>query len=238
MLVGLKRISTALGLLAATAASTFAQNTVPSTNQATADAVAGSLRSSKSLSRYRIEVETQDGVVTLTGVVSNRAQKTEAVARAQQVAGVASVVDQLGVAGDRRVRPVQYQTAMGGHRSHGNAAGDVIYEGAGTPMAPAQPVQSGPIPEGPAGAPGMVQGAIEGGAYGGAMVPNAAAPGYPTTHPWGAWANVSPAAPYPEIPLGWERVTLRWDDGIWWLDFKKNYTRPFFTPWPFQIWAY
>ena len=38
--------------------------------------------------------------------------------------------------------------------------------------------------------------------------------------------------------LDWRAVTLRWDDGIWWLDFKKNYTRPFFTPYPFGIFAY
>ena len=40
------------------------------------------------------------------------------------------------------------------------------------------------------------------------------------------------------VPLDWRAVTLRWDDGIWWLDFKKNYTRPFFTPYPFGIFAY
>ena len=41
MMVGLKRISTAVGLLAATAAASDAQGIASTTNQATADAVAG-----------------------------------------------------------------------------------------------------------------------------------------------------------------------------------------------------
>ena len=56
--------------------------------------------------------------------------------------------------------------------------------------------------------------------------------------PWQAWPNIGPFYPYPEVPLDWRAVTLRWDDGIWWLDFKKNYTRPFFTPYPFGLFAY
>ena len=47
-----------------------------------------------------------------------------------------------------------------------------------------------------------------------------------------------PSTPIPEVPLDWRAVTLRWDDGIWWLDFKKHYTRPFFVPYPFGIAAY
>ena len=67
---------------------------------------------------------------------------------------------------------------------------------------------------------------------------NFARVGYPTAYPWQAWPNIGPPYPYPEVPLDWRAVTLRWDDGIWWLDFKKHYTRPFFTPYPFGIFAY
>ena len=67
---------------------------------------------------------------------------------------------------------------------------------------------------------------------------NFSAVGYPTVYPWQAWPNIGPPYPYPEVPLDWRAVTLRWDDGIWWLDFKKHYTRPFFTPYPFGIFAY
>src|SRR6516165_6174686 len=88
MLVGLKRISTALGLVAAMASTAFAQGFAPSQNQLTADAVAGTLRASGNLAGYRIEIQARDGVVTLTGIVGHPAQKAEALARTQYVAGV------------------------------------------------------------------------------------------------------------------------------------------------------
>jgi hypothetical protein len=245
MLVGLKRISLTLGLLAATAVATRAQGPASLTNQATADAVAASLSASRTLSGYRIEIETRSGQVMLSGTVANPAQKAEAMARAQADAGVFRVVDQIKVSGDSRVRPVQYQVAMGGHH-RGNAGapgGDIIYDGATM----AQPggmgnMPEGPLPEGPAGAPGATQAAQPGypnyawPSY--APYPNYSAVGYPTAYPWQAWPNIAPPYPYPEVPLDWRAVTLRWDDGIWWLDFKKNYTRPFFTPYPFGLFAY
>jgi hypothetical protein len=245
MLVGLKWISTALGLLAALAAAAQAQNVAPSFNQLTANAVAEALRASQALSGYRIEIETQNGMATLAGAVATQAQKTEAIARAQRVAGVTGVIDRISVVGDHRVRPVQYQTALGFHRGGGvgGVGGDVIYDEApaSSPVyGPAAGGSDGPLPEGPAGMPG-------GGArsplpnyawpsY--APYPNFSAVGYPTAYPWQAWPNIGPPYPYPEVPLDWRAVTLRWDDGIWWLDFKKHYTRPFFTPYPFGIFAY
>jgi hypothetical protein len=100
----------------------------------------------------------------------------------------------------------------------------------------------GPMPEGPAGMPGATQASTPSypnyawPSY--APYPNYSAVGYPTVYPWQAWPNIGPPHPYPEVPLDWRAVTLRWDDGIWWLDFKKNYTRPFFTPYPFGLFAY
>ena len=40
-------------------------------------------------------------------------------------------------------------------------------------------------------------------------------PARPTAYPWQAWPNIGPFYPYPEVPLDWRAVTLRWDDGIW-----------------------
>lgn len=249
MLVGLKRISMAFGLVALASSASLAQGPVPSTNQATADAVAGALRSSRALAGYRIEIESRDGIVTLSGTVKTAAQKAEAIGRAQQVAGVTGVADQIKLAGDRRVQAAQYQpqVAFGGH-GHGAAAGggEIIYDG-GAPAAAAGPAgpsgfDGGPLPEGPAGGPGAAAMGAPGApnyawpSY--APYPNFSAVGYPTAYPWQAWPNIGPPYPYPEVPLDWRAVTLRWDDGIWWLDFKKNYTRPFFTPYPFGIFSY
>ncbi len=156
MMVELKRISTALGLLAALTSAAVAQGPAPRANQLTADAVAGTLRASRNLAGYRIEIQARDGVVTLTGELGSPAQKAEALARTQYVAGVRSVVDQLQVANDRSVRTVQYQpnpvqyqpnpalAYRPGHGGTGAMGGDVIY-GGGT----GAPTYSGPIAGGP-----------------------------------------------------------------------------------------
>jgi hypothetical protein len=242
MMFGLKRISTAFGLLAAMASVATAQEVAPSSNQVTANAVAGSLRSSRVLAGQRIEIMAVDGVVTLSGTLASPAQKTEALSRASGVAGVFGVVDQLQVA-DRSVRPAQYQPELAlGHfrRNYDGGGGGPTYDASATSGAAA--ASGGPTPEGPAGMTGATQASQPGypnyawPSY--APYPNFSAVGYPTAYPWQAWPNIGPFYPYPEVPLDWRAVTLRWDDGIWWLDFKKNYTRPFFTPYPFGIFAY
>ena len=108
-MVGLKRISSTLGLLAAMTSAGLAQDVAPNANQLTADAVAGTLRMSRNLEGYRIEIQASGGLVTLTGALGNPAQKAEVLDRARQVAGVSGIVDQLQVSNDTAVRPVQYQ---------------------------------------------------------------------------------------------------------------------------------
>jgi hypothetical protein len=239
-----------------------AQVAPTSANQATADAVAAALRGNPALaSNARIAIEARQGVVTLGGVVPSAPLKTEAVARARRVAGVSAVEDRL-VVGDARVVPAQFNTgrvaamgqptrlALGGLHGHGGGAmggpmldGGMIDGGMGAPgggMMGAD-AYNGPLPEGPA-VPGATQAAVPGypnyawPSY--APYPNFSAVGYPTVYPWQAWPNIGPFYPYPEVPLDWRAVTLRWDDGLWWLDFKKHYTRPFFTPYPFGLFAY
>jgi hypothetical protein len=273
MMVGLKRISSVLGLLASMTSAALAQETAPTTNQMTADAVAGSLRMSRNLEGYRIEIQTNSGLVTLKGTLAYPAQKAEAIYRAQQVAGVNGVIDELKVSNDTSVRPVQYQPnqrvayrqgmvsdtinggiptspAIGGTFNGGMSTSPITYNGGITTTQPmtSAPISygsignGGPVPEGPAGMTGATQASQPGmpnyawPSY--APYPNFSAVGYPTAYPWQAWPNIGPFYPYPEVPLDWRAVTLRWDDGIWWLDFKKHYTRPFFTPYPFGLFAY
>lgn len=257
-MVGLKRISTVVGLLAATASAAMGQGTTANPNQTMADSVAAALKNSRALATTRIEIEAQGGLVTLSGVAANADLKNEAITRAQSVAGVAGIIDQLQV-GDSTVQPAQYvpqQVAMGHHGGgmlgHGGgfATGNVVGGGPiGLETGPMQGGMAGgfvsdggPMPEGPAGLAGGGAGAVQNApnhawpSY--APYPNFSAVGYPTAYPWQAWPNIGPFYPYPEVPLDWRAVTLRWDDGIWWLDFKKHYTRPFFTPYPFGIFAY
>jgi BON domain len=257
MMVGLKRISTAFSLVVAMASVTSAQEVTVNQNQTTANAVAGTLRSSRNLAGYRIEIEAREGLVTLRGALESPAQKAEAIARTRDINGVRGVVDQLRVTNDRAVSTVRYQPVggitygNGGGYASGPMNGGASYGPGSAAMSggPGSAAMSGgpaydgsPVPEGPAGMPGAAQAAQPGypnyawPSY--APYPNFSAVGYPTAYPWQAWPNIGPFSPYPEVPLDWRAVTLRWDDGIWWLDFKKHYTRPFFTPYPFGLFAY
>jgi len=246
-----KRISIASGLLAAfVAVPALAGNAQK--NQETADAVVASLRGASELQGQRISVTVKDGVTTLSGRLSSQAGRHQAIDRARTTPGVVAVVDNLSVKpAEESVRPVQYQVAHGG--LHGGGHGGAVIDGGAIGGLVGAPIVgdgmiiddgngNGPMPEGPAGFSGARQSSMPGypnyawPSY--APYPNFSAVGYPTAYPWQAWPNIGPFHPYPEVPLDWRAVTLRWDDGIWFLDFKKHYTRPFLTPYPFGIFSY
>jgi hypothetical protein len=256
MLATLKRISIAFGLMAAF---TVIPARAGTDNQQVADSVAASLRTSPVLQGYRIEIDSRDGLVTLRGTVSNPAEHAEAINLARRSQGVVAVIDRVKVSSDAAVQPAQYQVAMGGH------GGGMLGHGAGVPGGYTGPITSSPMGGPMMGGEGFAGPVMDGGLVGGpqpegaaigggtqasnpgapnyawpsyAPYPNFSAVGYPTAYPWQAWPNIGPFYPYPEVPLDWRAVTLRWDDGIWFLDFKKHYTRPFFTPYPFGILAY
>lgn len=53
-----------------------------------------------------------------------------------------------------------------------------------------------------------------------ASYPNYAAISYPQQYSPSAWPYIGPFYPYPQVPLGWRKVCLEWDDGWWFLDFS------------------
>ena len=52
-----------------------------------------------------------------------------------------------------------------------------------------------------------------------ASYPNYAAVSYPKQYSPTAFPYIGPFYPYPQVPLGWRKVSLEWDDGWWFLDF-------------------
>lgn len=52
--------------------------------------------------------------------------------------------------------------------------------------------------------------------------PNFGAVSYPKQYSASAWPYIGPFYPYPQVPLGWRKVTLEWDDGFWHLDFADK----------------
>jgi hypothetical protein len=52
--------------------------------------------------------------------------------------------------------------------------------------------------------------------------PNYGQVNYPTQYSASAWPYIGPFYPYPQVPLGWRKVTMEWKDGWWWLDFNDT----------------
>jgi BON domain len=55
-----------------------------------------------------------------------------------------------------------------------------------------------------------------------ASYPNYAALTYPRQYSPTAWPFIGPFYPYPQVPLGWRKVTLEWHNGWWNLDFNDG----------------
>jgi hypothetical protein len=55
-----------------------------------------------------------------------------------------------------------------------------------------------------------------------AAYPNYAALTYPKQYSPTAWPYIGPFYPYPQVPLGWRKVSLEWHGGWWALDFDDG----------------
>lgn len=84
----------------------------PSDNQRMADAIAGCVRQCPRLTSCVIHVSVQDGVVELTGAVTDEAQRMEVVRLVQTVAGVTKVQDNLNVSNVLAAQAVQRTPAQ------------------------------------------------------------------------------------------------------------------------------
>ncbi len=87
--------------------------------------------------------------------------------------------------------------------------------GGGEPLAAGYADGGGAAGSGPANLPGYAWPSY-------AAAPNYGAVSYPRQHSASAWPYIGPFYPYPQVPLGWRKVTLEWDDGWWNLDFHDK----------------
>lgn len=205
--------------------------------------IAEHLRNSGKLKGFNIGVTCDEGTVHLRGQVANKQQMDQALALTKRVPGVKKVVNELnyqgkGASGARRAAasmaaarrrqdstPIPVQTLPPAEVIHQGAPMEgMVHEGPvygdeyNTPL----PMQmSGP----PVGAapmaydhPAMPDYAWP--SY--AAYPNYAGVSYPRQYSPSAWPYIGPFYPYPQVPLGWRKVTLEWDDGWWFLDFHDG----------------
>jgi hypothetical protein len=133
-----------------------------------------------------------------------------------------AVGDGQMVPGSMRITEGPSSGGYGGDDAYAGGAGDVAGPagmGAGGPMAMrGTGVGMPPVPMRGDG-PNMPNYAWP--SY--AAYPNYAALQYPTQYSPTAWPYIGPFYPYPQVPLGWRRVSLEWDDGWWFLDFDDRH---------------
>ena len=213
-------------------------------DEAVAKTIANELKESGRLKDYRVGVKYKDGVVWLSGTVTNRQQKQIAEMLVNNCPGVEHVVSKLEVESGGAIS--QVSAAQNRRKPQSNNM-PVPYARAGQGVRPAGYAQQANFCPGgncmPGG--GTMGHAPGGGAPGGyspqamgqsvsydnpqmpdyawpsyAASPNYAALTYPQQYSASAWPYIGPFYPYPQVPLGWRKVTLEWDDGWWFLDFK------------------
>jgi osmotically-inducible protein OsmY len=197
------------------------------------------------LRNFDLNVSTFQGDVTVKGNVASAQQKELVLATARNTSGVRRVVDELTVSG---VRPVSNETPIvspvvpvaplaavptsGTPRAFAassiNNAPAQIAAVQGAPVAAGVVAPQAPVPmsAGPSyggGVPRYDSPYMPGYAWPSyAAYPNYSAVTYPKQYSASAWPYIGPFYPYPQVPLGWRRVSLEWDDGLWYLDFTHK----------------
>ena len=128
-------------------------------------------------------------------------------------------IPQNGAAPQRPLGVVSGQQVMGGQVVNGQGY-------AQTPAAYQMPPQGQPMIPGQNGQPNLPTNAWP--TY--ADYPNYGQVSYPKQYGAGAFPYVGPFYPYPQVPLGWRKVTMEWHDGYWWLDFNDGSQQGPFSP--------
>lgn len=202
----MQKLRWAMAALALPIFTTWASAGEPALNQQLANRLAGVYRSSGQLRNYDIDIHTENGVVTLTGSVASEAQLRALESLTESQPGVVSIDNRVAVRS--AIQPVANLEAPQLHPVdsdqrveepapiHSFAGGIAPYADA-----PVMPPYSWP-----------------------AYTPynNYASMAYQTQYPSGAWPFIGPPHPYPMIPSGWRRVTLKWKKGYWWMHFHAH----------------
>ena len=191
--------------------------------------ISGKLKAKKedgSLTNFSLQMTVKDGKVWLQGYVPSRKQRDMALATASGIEGVTDVVNeidiQLPITRDVNAMlppALRSQGQQTGMQQMAQMAQVPVAMAAGALAVPAQMASS------PAG--------VSRARYEQPQVPNYAWPTYaahpnyaavtyPKQYSPSAWPYIGPFYPYPQVPLGWRKVTLEWDDGWWFLDFSSR----------------
>lgn len=196
--------------------------------QKLAQTIVDQLQQAGTLKDYRVDVVVRAGVVELTGVVSDQAQRDEVLRLVQGVPGVSRVSDRLTLS--NRVIPVARLDE--GNQKKLPEPEKLVPPVNTTPPPSMPPADVPPVPLPSNGGrmpePRPIFSANS--AYAAVNAPhmpphawptyapynNYSRVGYPLAYPYKSWPFIGPLYPYPKVPLGWRCVKLEWDDGYWW----------------------
>jgi osmotically-inducible protein OsmY len=200
---------------------------------------------------FRLDMKVEDGSVLLDGHVSSPDQKHLTLEIARRVPGVYQVVDMIQVDAPNQVQPASIADTSARRTHPARIAASQVAAAQTAPATlqptPAQPImaapqmayyvaqpqalglqQAMPIPAHYASTAGIAQVRYDHPQLPGyawpsyAAYPNYAGVTYPKQYSPAAWPYIGPFYPYPQVPLGWRKVTLQWSDGWWFLDFKER----------------
>jgi len=182
-------------------------------NQKFAQDIANALSAAR-LNSYDIEIRYQNAVALLQGAVAGPEQRALATKAASEVPGVRMVNNQLLIQD-------QSGAAAPGAMQRPPVAPAGFMPPPGQPAAPEPAAYGGPggnMSNAVYDMPHLPEYAWP--SY--ASYPNYAQVAYPTQYSASAWPYIGPFYPYPQVPLGWRRVSLEWDDGSWNLNFNSR----------------
>jgi osmotically-inducible protein OsmY len=196
------------------------------------------LKDSGQLENFNVQISVGGGTVWMKGFTADEAQQASIIGIAQGIDGVAKVVNDMIIRkpASFQIASVTQQPIPAPEPAFGVKTAPVVPQP--SPVVPQQafvaqatsmtaPVASAPMqmmatPSGIAQAryeqPNLPAYAWP--SY--AAAPNYGQVNYPKQYSASAWPYIGPFYPYPQVPLGWRKVSLEWTDGWWFLDFESN----------------
>jgi len=227
------RIQLSLLALAVAIAFPSMANAMSPEDREVAQRIATNLEQSGQLQGFRVGVKFQDGTAWLTGTVSDMEQLRSAVEVTKTTQGVTRIINKLKIEtpDGANVPPevqltanavIPQQTNPVSHEIRSSEPVQSAGFGRVARRCGNMPVPIGHMPTGSIRPVSHDHAVMPGYAWPSyAAAPNYAALTYPKQYSPAAWPYIGPFYPYPQVPLGWRKVTLEWDDGWWMLDFKE-----------------
>ena len=175
----------------------------------------GEMERQGALHGCHFDLHVEEATIILEGTTSSERQRTAVLEVARRIYGVRQVVNGVKVGSPiQRTAAAQPVPVSSTPVAMGQMAASSEYGGAPVPMHDASMGGVGVSYDHPS-LPNYAWAS-------GAAHPNYAALQYPRQYSPTAWPYIGPFYPYPQVPLGWRKVTLEWDDGWWFLDFKSK----------------